>query len=283
MSSTPIDYAKYLGYQSLPAAVVFTIAYIPLALFFIFLYIRTRPRILITLVIYCISMCSMLSFSSPKTDEYFQLVSLHSSFAPHKLPPRVPEKTTGCRSPDKYSFLSDFLGYYLHRMSWCLTGHSTSCSYSFPTTEPFGRARNMELPETTRLSGHSGVQRLEKSRNTIFRTVGTVGAIMGIIVATSSDGNESLRKTSVIIFLVLAAVQALQTLIQIKNEQTRESLPYRMFQSTDSGISRFQNVLSHEPVVCWKAWLLHPRRYIAMPPYPTSFLSRDFQRCGQKP
>ena len=86
----------------------------------------------------------------------------------------------------------------------------------------------MERPETSRLSGNPVLRRLKNNRNTIFGTVSLVGGITSTIVATSPKDEEGLRKTSVIIYLVLAVVQALQTLLQIKNEQTRESLLYYM-------------------------------------------------------
>lgn len=52
-SSTPINYASYVGIDSLPLAIVFAAIYVPLAAFFIFRAIRNPILALIMMVLFC--------------------------------------------------------------------------------------------------------------------------------------------------------------------------------------------------------------------------------------
>ena len=59
--SSSTNYAKYFGIESLPAAIVFTILYVPLLVFYILQAIRRRTRVYFMLVLFCLSMFPIIS------------------------------------------------------------------------------------------------------------------------------------------------------------------------------------------------------------------------------
>lgn len=60
MSESSINYTEAFGIQSLAAAVIFTILYVPLIGLYLFQAIRRRTQVYILLTLFCLSKCPTL-------------------------------------------------------------------------------------------------------------------------------------------------------------------------------------------------------------------------------
>jgi hypothetical protein len=49
-----VNFAKAFGFKSVIAAVLFSVIYVPLAIFFVFISIKKRSKSYITLVVFCL-------------------------------------------------------------------------------------------------------------------------------------------------------------------------------------------------------------------------------------
>jgi hypothetical protein len=49
-----VNFAKAFGFKSVPVAVAFSLIYVPLAIFFVFISIKKRSKNYITLIVFCV-------------------------------------------------------------------------------------------------------------------------------------------------------------------------------------------------------------------------------------
>ncbi|ESK88733.1 hypothetical protein Moror_2995 [Moniliophthora roreri MCA 2997] len=199
MTST-INYARYLGYNSVAAAIVFTILYVPLLAWFLFQLTRGRSRILIILSVFCAIRIAAFAIRA---------VLCHSSSAGEDL---------GLVIADQVLFSVGFFG-LLYGAYGLVMDRLDKCDY-----EP-------ENP-ISRLTGNRNLFRLVLLVAVIL---GSVGTSKSTDFSNSDDiqTGKALHEASIIIFLILTVLQTLQTVVLIRCE--RRDSEYTELTATSAG------------------------------------------------
>ncbi|KAE9405794.1 hypothetical protein BT96DRAFT_934554 [Gymnopus androsaceus JB14] len=185
-SSDSINYAKLFGFKSIPAAVIFAICYLPLCLWFIPKVIMRRTYAVFTVTLFClmrfaafIIRVALLASNSIGEDENVFIV-------------------------DEVLFSIGFFG--------LLYG-----AYGLVLDRRFADAELNSLALCATSQYHENPVNAILSNRKLFHLVLLAGLIMGIIGITDSTGSSpsssgtTLRKASVIVFLILTLLQAYQT------------------------------------------------------------------------
>ncbi|THU93238.1 hypothetical protein K435DRAFT_840347 [Dendrothele bispora CBS 962.96] len=188
MSTTNINFAKSVGqYDSVAAAIVFTVLYAPLAIRFIISLVRQRKRVLFVLTLFC--QIRIASFAIRAV-----LTSSESAGENESL------------------FIADqvlqsvgFVGLLLSTYGLIIDRLNLSSSNSQPSSRPL-------------------FQLLQNQR--IFHLLTTTTAVLGIVGITYlTDPDESkrstgntLKKVSVVLFLILTVITVLLTAMLIMSE-----------------------------------------------------------------
>ncbi|KAF9017430.1 hypothetical protein BDZ89DRAFT_1103805 [Hymenopellis radicata] len=185
------NYAAGYGYKSLTAAVIFTIAYIPLSPWFVFKAISDFTWIWITLHVFCsIRIAAFL----------IRAIEIGSDSEGENLTLLI---------VDQVLLLAGFFGLLYAAYSAVLD-----------------REQLLDLPPPSSTLARGFM----RWRRTFFHLAGAGAVAIGIVAATQAlskdsdmppDTIASLRKVSTLIFLILTIVQALQTLYLVQRERER--------------------------------------------------------------
>jgi len=197
MSSSIINYAKYGGIQSLPAAVVFTILYVPLAAWYIRVVFGCLRRFVIALAVFC-----------------------HIRIAAFAVRAALASSQTAADNFNIYIAEQVLLsiGYFgLLFAVYDLVNDRTEIFEQDYFKDSTGGRPRMSLP-----------LRLIRNRH-LFNLAMMVGVVLGIVgITKTSDPHASLvlRKVSVAIFLALTALTTLHTLHLLRIEFIDDGIRY---------------------------------------------------------
>ncbi|KAJ3716733.1 hypothetical protein DFJ43DRAFT_1134544 [Lentinula guzmanii] len=189
--SSPVNYAKLFGFESVAAAGVFAALYAPLAVWFLVLLIRHRSYVVFTLALFC--QIRFVAF-------IIRAILASSESAGENLNLLIADEVLF--SVGFFGLLYGAYGLVLARLAFC-------------TALPFDNILN----------------RLIRNRTFFHLTLSTGVALgIAGIVQTSDNPSDStgsaLRKASVVIFVVLTVLQAYQTVVLVIAER-RDDLDER--------------------------------------------------------
>ncbi|KIK64523.1 hypothetical protein GYMLUDRAFT_71341 [Collybiopsis luxurians FD-317 M1] len=191
MSSDPVNYAKLFGFKSIPAAVVFAACYIPLSILFIPKLIQHRTYLMLTVTLFCWIRLGAFGLRT---------VLIASKSA---------AENESVFITDQVLFSIGFFG--------LLYG-------------AFGLVVDrLELRESfdSKIRSYHPLNSILRNRK-LFHLALTGGMVMGIIGITNSTGStpsssgNTLRKASVIVFVVLTLFQAYQTFTLVMAERSED-------------------------------------------------------------
>ncbi|KAK6974361.1 hypothetical protein R3P38DRAFT_2812103 [Favolaschia claudopus] len=180
MSSSPINYAKAFGFQSIPAAVIFAVVYLPLFLWFIRQSIKNTTYVYISLSIFCLM--RVVAF-------VMRAILIASEFVGQNLNVLI---------ADEVMF---GVGFFALLYS----------AYTLVLDREIISGATLQLPLKIMRN-----RRLFR----IILIVAVVLGVQGISDSTSSNPKKAstgtdLRRASTIIFLVLTIIQAIQTFLAL--------------------------------------------------------------------
>ncbi|KAJ3932037.1 MAG: hypothetical protein NXY57DRAFT_1004791 [Lentinula lateritia] len=187
--SDSVNYAKLFGFKSIPAAVIFAICYIPLCVWFIPKVIMRRTYVVFTVTLFCFM--RVLAF-------IIRVVLIASNTAGENENVFITDEVLF--SIGFFGLLFGAYGLVLDRLSLLTTSKAYDNPLSF----------------------------LMQNRK-LFHLALTAGMIMGIIgitdstSSTPSSSGPTLRKASVIVFVILTVLQAYQTFILVMSERSENS------------------------------------------------------------
>jgi len=188
-SSDSINYAKLFGFKSIPAAVIFAICYLPLCLWFIPKVIMRRTYAVFTVTLFC-----LMRFAA----FIIRVALLASNSIGEDENVFIVDEVLF--SIGFFGLLYGAYGLVLDRLALC----ATSQYHENPVNAILGNRK-------------------------LFHLVLLAGLIMGIIGITDSTGSSpsstgtTLRKASVIVFLILTLLQAYQTFNLVRAERSEDS------------------------------------------------------------
>ncbi|KAE9395996.1 hypothetical protein BT96DRAFT_825425 [Gymnopus androsaceus JB14] len=179
-SSDSVNYAKLFGFKSIPAAVIFAICYIPLCLWFIPKVLMRRTYVVFTVTLFC-----FMRFGA------FVL--------------RIALIASNSIGEDENVFIVDEVLFSIGFFGLLFGAYGLVLDRSAYYNNPLN---------------------VLMSNRKLFHLVLTAGMIMGIIGISDSTGSSpsssgtTLRKASVIVFLILTLLQAYQTFTLVMAERS---------------------------------------------------------------
>ncbi|KIY71898.1 hypothetical protein CYLTODRAFT_486842 [Cylindrobasidium torrendii FP15055 ss-10] len=182
MPATNFNYASYAGYESFAAAIIFVVAYIPLACYYPFLWFKLRSGTVFTMILF--SQVRIVAF-------VIRAVMIKDEAA---------AETEGLFIADQVLFSAGFLGLLLAAYELVL-------------------AREARLSKTTNEKQTS--TRSRRTIFHVAGMASVALAITAATKATSDpDAASTYRKASTIIFLVMAVFQSIQAIMLIRKERS---------------------------------------------------------------
>ncbi|KAK2460711.1 hypothetical protein APHAL10511_007181 [Amanita phalloides] len=198
--SSGIDYAKALGYDSLPAAIVFAILYTPLAIYYLRFLFQRLDRFVIALVLFC----------------YVRV----AAFIIRAI---LIANTAAGRNESL--FIADQVLLNVGYFGLLLAAYELVLERLIYVEESYFD-KTIQTPQ-------NGIFNLTRNPPAVHAAL-TVALIIGIVGVSDtfsskqSDVNtgSTLRKVSVVLFLVFTALQTLQTLYLVKLELTDQGIKF---------------------------------------------------------
>ncbi|KAJ3983330.1 hypothetical protein F5890DRAFT_1523855 [Lentinula detonsa] len=184
--SNSVNYADLFGFKSIPAAVIFAICYVPLCCWFIPKVIVRRTYVVFTVTLFCFMRVSAF---------ILRVILIASESVGENESVFITDEVLF--SIGFFGLLFGAYGLVLDRLSLLTTSKAQTYPLSF----------------------------LIQNRK-LFHLVLTAGMIMGIIgitnstSSTPSSSGSTLRKASVIVFVVLTILQAYQTFVLVMLERS---------------------------------------------------------------
>ncbi|KAJ4475507.1 hypothetical protein J3R30DRAFT_3499954 [Lentinula aciculospora] len=184
--SDSVNYAKLFGFKSIPAAVIFAVCYIPLCVWFISQAIKRRTYVVFTVTLFCVMRVSAF---------VLRIVLIASENVGENESVFITDEVLF--SIGFFGLLFGAYGLVLDRLSLL----TVPKAYDNPLTF------------------------LMHNRK-LFHLALIAGMIMGIIgisdstSSTPSSSGSTLRKASVVVFVVLTILQAYQTIILVMSERS---------------------------------------------------------------